>query len=102
VGRPVRGASQYLILGGKARAALHGRLHVTTQDIQAIRPPRCCGHRLVTSFTADAEGITADDIVQETARIDPAAAHRGCGEESDIAKAGDLLLERTDGMRPIY
>jgi len=30
-------------------------------------------HRLVPTFHADAEGITADDIVKKTARIDPAA-----------------------------
>ena len=32
-------ASQYLILGGKARAILHGRLHVTTEDIRAVALP---------------------------------------------------------------
>jgi MoxR-like ATPase len=57
-------ASQYLILGGKARAALHGRLHVTTQDIQAVAAP-VLRHRLVTTFHADAEGISADDIVKK-------------------------------------
>jgi MoxR-like ATPase len=55
-------ASQYLILGGKARAVLHGRLHVTTQDIRAVAPP-VLRHRLVTTFHADAEGITTDAIV---------------------------------------
>jgi MoxR-like ATPase len=57
-------ASQYLILGGKARAALNGRLHVTTQDIQAVAAP-VLRHRLVTTFHADAEGISADDIVKK-------------------------------------
>ncbi len=55
-------ASQYLILGGKARAALQGRLHVTTKDIQAVAAP-VLRHRLVTTFHADAEGITTDAIV---------------------------------------
>ncbi|MCS7045122.1 MAG: MoxR family ATPase [Gemmataceae bacterium] len=55
-------ASQYLILAGKARAALHGRLHVTTADIQAVAPP-VLRHRLVTTFHADAEGITTDAII---------------------------------------
>ena len=38
-------ASQYLILGGKARAILHGRLHVTTEDIRAVAHP-VLRHRL--------------------------------------------------------
>ncbi len=55
-------ASQYLILGGKARAILHGRLHVTTEDIRAVAYP-VLRHRLVTTFNADAEGVTADAII---------------------------------------
>ena len=55
-------ACQYLILGGKARAILHGRLHVTTEDIRAVAPP-VLRHRLVTTFHADAEGVTTDDII---------------------------------------
>jgi MoxR-like ATPase len=55
-------ASQYLILGGKARAILHGRLHVTTEDIKEVAYP-VLRHRLVTTFNADAEGITTDTIV---------------------------------------
>jgi MoxR-like ATPase len=56
-------ASQYLILGGKARAILHGRLHVTTDDIKAVAYP-VLRHRLVTTFNADAEGVTTDDIIK--------------------------------------
>ncbi len=55
-------ASQYLILGGKARAILHGRLHVSTDDIKAVAYP-VLRHRLVTTFNADAEGVTTDDII---------------------------------------
>ena len=57
-------ASQYLILGGKARAILHGRLHVTTDDIKEVAYP-VLRHRLVTTFNADAEGITTDHIVRK-------------------------------------
>ncbi len=57
-------ASQYLILGGKARAILHGRVHVTTKDIQAVAYP-VLRHRIVTTFNADAEGITTDNIVEQ-------------------------------------
>jgi len=55
-------ACQYLILGGKARALLHGRHHVTTEDIAAVAHP-VLRHRLITNFNAEAEGINADTIV---------------------------------------
>ncbi|MBI3821590.1 MAG: MoxR family ATPase [Planctomycetes bacterium] len=55
-------ASQYLILAGKARALLHGRLHVATSDIREVAYP-VLRHRLITTFHADAEGITTDQII---------------------------------------
>src|SRR5262249_34233813 len=55
-------ASQYLILGGKARAVLHGRFHVTTEDVKAVALP-VLRHRVMTTFHADAEGITPDQII---------------------------------------
>jgi MoxR-like ATPase len=63
-------ASQYLILGGKARAILHGRLHVTTDDIKAVAYP-VLRHRLVTTFNADAEGVTTDDIITRLIKAVP-------------------------------
>jgi MoxR-like ATPase len=63
-------ASQYLILGGKARAILHGRLHVTTEDIKEVAYP-VLRHRLVTTFNADAEGVTTDDIIDRLIRAIP-------------------------------
>ncbi len=63
-------ASQYLILGGKARAILHGRLHVTTEDIKEVAYP-VLRHRLVTTFNADAEGITTDDIIKRLIQTIP-------------------------------
>jgi len=57
-------ASQYLILGGKARAILHGRYYVSTEDIAAVAPP-VLRHRIITNFNAEAEGIGSDKIVQE-------------------------------------
>ena len=55
-------ASLYLILGGKARAILHGRYHVTTDDVAAVAHP-VLRHRIITTFNAEAEGIRADQIV---------------------------------------
>lgn len=55
-------ASQYLILGGKARAILQGRTHVTAEDIRAAAQP-VLRHRLILNFNADADGVTADDLI---------------------------------------
>ena len=55
-------ASQNLVLGGKARALLQGRFYVSGEDIRAVAHP-VLRHRLVTSFSAEAEGITADTVV---------------------------------------
>jgi MoxR-like ATPase len=63
-------ACQYLILGGKARAILHGRLHVTTDDVEAVAHP-VLRHRLVTTFNADAEGIKTDDIIRKLLQAIP-------------------------------
>jgi MoxR-like ATPase len=57
-------ASQYLILGGKARAILRGRYAVSTEDIRAIAPS-VLRHRIVTNFKAEAEGISSLDIIQK-------------------------------------
>lgn len=64
-------ACQYLILGGKARAVLSGRVHVTIDDIKAVAQP-VLRHRLVTTFSADAEGVTTDDIVRKLVQQTPA------------------------------
>ncbi len=56
-------AGIYMILAGKARAILHGRYHVTTDDIRAVAPP-VLRHRIITTFNAEAAGVTSDEIVQ--------------------------------------
>jgi MoxR-like ATPase len=64
-------ATQYLILGGKARAVLHGRYYVSTEDIQSVALP-VLRHRILTNFNAEAEGITSDRIVQDLLKhVDP-------------------------------
>ncbi len=57
-------ASQYLILGAKARASLEGRFVPSKEDVRSIAM-LVLRHRLVTTFTADAEGISASDIVEK-------------------------------------
>ncbi len=56
-------AGQQLILGGKARALLHGRFHVTTEDLVALAKP-VLRHRLICNFAAQAAGLTPDLIVE--------------------------------------
>jgi MoxR-like ATPase len=63
-------AVQYLILGGKARALLHGRTHVATEDIQTLAKP-VLRHRLVVNFAAQSEGVTADDIIERLVAVTP-------------------------------
>ena len=55
-------AAQALVLGGKARALLHGRSHVAYEDIQALARP-VLRHRLLRTFQAQSERITTDDLV---------------------------------------
>jgi len=55
-------ASQYLILGGKARALLLGRSYVSADDIRSVAHP-VLRHRILTNFSAEAEGITSDKII---------------------------------------
>jgi len=55
-------ASQYLILGAKARAALDGRFVPTRDDVKDVAM-LVLRHRLVTTFAAEAEGIQAPDII---------------------------------------
>jgi MoxR-like ATPase len=63
-------ATQYLILGGKARAVLNGRYYVSCQDIQSVAHP-VLRHRIITNFNAEAEGITCDDIVKKLLAVIP-------------------------------
>jgi MoxR-like ATPase len=55
-------ASQYLILGAKARTLLQGRYAVSIEDIQAIAPS-VLRHRIVPNFKAQGEGISSLDII---------------------------------------
>jgi MoxR-like ATPase len=55
---------QALILGAKIRALLEGRYNVAFEDIRAVALP-ALRHRLILSFEADAEGVSADRIIAE-------------------------------------
>jgi MoxR-like ATPase len=66
-------ASQQWILGGKVRAILHGRFHVTIEDLKALAKP-VLRHRIVPTFNAEAERITADDIIDRVITSVPISA----------------------------
>ena len=57
-------ASQFLVLGAKARAALSGRPAPSLEDVRAAAPD-VLRHRVVPGFEAEAAGRTADDLVEE-------------------------------------
>jgi MoxR-like ATPase len=57
-------ASQYLVLGAKARAALDGRPMADLEDVRSVAPS-VLRHRVVTNFAAEAAGRTNDDLVRE-------------------------------------
>ena len=85
-------ATQYLVLGGKARAILHGRYYVDVEDIRAVAPA-VLRHRILTNFNAEAEGITPDVIVQkliETVPVSHEVATDG-GHEEKIFRSADAL-----------
>jgi MoxR-like ATPase len=91
-------ASQYLVLGGKARAVLHGRHYVSCEDIRAVAAP-VLRHRIMTNFNAEAEGVRPDDIVRylidliTPAEEDPAFT----GKLSDVFRGGEGRRMREEG-----
>ena len=56
-------AGQYLVLGAKVRALLHGRAHVTPADIQALAQP-VLRHRILINYRAEAEGVSVEKVIE--------------------------------------
>ncbi len=71
-------ATQYLILGAKARAVLSGRFHVDFADVRAVAIP-VLRHRLVLTFHARAENVDADALVARLVQNVP--------EKTNVVKA---------------
>ena len=63
-------AGQSLVLAAKARALLHGRFAATREDVRALAAP-VMRHRLLLSFAAEAEQVSADDVVAALLRAVP-------------------------------
>jgi MoxR-like ATPase len=66
-------ASQNLVLAGKARAILGGRTHVTPDDITAVAHP-VLRHRLITNYNAEADGVSADDLIDKLLEVTQVSA----------------------------
>jgi MoxR-like ATPase len=66
-------AAQFLVLGGKARALLHGRLHVNFDDIAALAHP-VLRHRILLNFRAQSERVTTDAIIDKLLGVVPRPA----------------------------
>jgi MoxR-like ATPase len=66
-------ATQYLILGAKARAVLNGRFHVDFADVRSVALP-VLRHRLVLTFHARAENIDADSLIARLVQNAPEKA----------------------------
>jgi len=63
-------ASQFLILGAKGRALIHGRYNVSVEDIQALAYP-VFRHRILTNFHAESEGIRSEEIIRRLIEVVP-------------------------------
>jgi MoxR-like ATPase len=56
-------ASQYLVLGAKARALIEGRAHASVDDIRALAQP-VLRHRILVNYRAEAEGVQVEDVIR--------------------------------------
>ena len=63
-------ASQFLILGGKARAILRGRYNVSCEDVRAVAPA-VLRHRVLLNFQAEAEKIDSDQVIKQLIEFVP-------------------------------
>jgi MoxR-like ATPase len=66
-------AVQYLVIGAKARAALMGSYMARQEDVEAVAEP-VLGHRVLTNFHAESEGVTSRDIVKRLMQENSPAA----------------------------
>jgi MoxR-like ATPase len=83
-------ATQYLVLGAKARAILHGRFAASVADVRAVAFS-VLRHRIITNFNAEAEGLKPDDIIRRL--IESVAAE----EEKSLASSPIATVFRGTG-----
>jgi MoxR-like ATPase len=64
-------ASQYLVVGAKARAVLQGRFAASVEDVRALARP-VLRHRVLPNFTAESEGLTSVKLIEDLLQRIPA------------------------------
>jgi MoxR-like ATPase len=64
-------AAQFLVLAGKARALIHGRLHVSYDDVRALAIP-IMRHRVLLNFHAESDRLNTDEILRRLLESKPA------------------------------
>ncbi|MBO7594390.1 MAG: AAA family ATPase [Salinivirgaceae bacterium] len=57
-------ASQYLVLGAKAHAAVNGKYSPDAEDVRAVAP-LVLRHRIVRNYKAEAEGVSTDNVIEK-------------------------------------
>ena len=82
-------AGQFLIIAGKARALMRGRLYVTMDDVESVAPA-VLRHRLVPNFNAEAEGVTVEQIIEKFVTL-----MRPYGVK-EMARTGVIAMARGD------
>ena len=78
-------AVQMLLLGGKAKALLAGRTHVSTEDVAALAAP-VLRHRIVCNFAAESDGVTPGPRRLPLGRRDPPG--RGQADQRPAVRGG--------------
>jgi MoxR-like ATPase len=76
-------ASQFLVLGAKAKALLDGDLHATPEHLRSVALP-ILRHRIITNFNAEADGVLADDIVEALLEETPIDGGRDAAMEAVV------------------
>ncbi len=95
-------AAQYLTLGAKARAVLHGRFAVTADDVRALAFP-VLRHRIFTNFNADAEGIDTEQVIEKLLETVPEPTYGetiASGKRRRVGKAAPQTQAATPAGAP--
>jgi MoxR-like ATPase len=64
-------AMQFLVLAAKCRALMHGRYHVSYEDIRSLYIP-VLRHRILLNFHAESDKLRQDDVLQQVLSVKPA------------------------------
>jgi MoxR-like ATPase len=96
-------AAQYMTLGAKSLAIMHGRFAVTAEDIRRMAYP-VLRHRLFTNFNADAEGVDVDQVIEKILETTPEPSYgEATGARARVkraASAGGEAPSRPAGTPP--